>query len=70
MCVRNVTEMSVCVQPITLYRVVSLVPSVCHAKRDMNGVFAKSVVTPSHRSLRQITLYLVEMCQLLVRNEY
>lgn len=30
----------------------------------------KSVVTPSHRTPRQITLYSVEMCQLLVHSEY
>lgn len=30
----------------------------------------KSVVTPSHRSPRQITLYSMEMCQLLVCSEY
>lgn len=65
MCVRDVKERSVYDAPITLHRAVSFEPSVRYRRMEWFQVSSNTITSVS----RQITLYSVEMCQ-LVRSEY
>ena len=65
MCVRDVKERSVYDTPITLHRAVSFEPSVRYRRMEWFQVSSNTITSVS----RQITLYSVEMCQ-LVRSEY